>query len=262
MVKIFGDDYHKRYELLSKSIDITEKKIRSFPDGRIKIKKRKSGVYYYLSTGENNDRLLSESDRELIGALIQKSYLKKTLISMKKELKSIIMLQKVCPETKAEEIYDQLSAERRTFVKPIILGEEAYIQKWLETPYDHKPFKKNAPGFLTLKGERVRSKSEIIIADRLYANGIPYKYECPILVGGEIFHPDFTILRMSDRKILYHEHCGRMDEPGYTEDMVDRVNKYNEEGIIQGDRLFLSFETSDKPLDARVIDNLINKHFR
>ena len=82
------------------------------------------------------------------------------------------------------------------------------------------------------------------------------------MIGDKIIHPDFTILRISDRKILYHEHCGRMDDPDYAEEMVKRINEYNREGIILGDRLFLSFETSDTPLDSRVIDNLINKHFR
>ena len=33
---------------------------------------------------------------------------------------------------------------------------------------------------LIQKNERVRSKSEKIIADMLYHKNIPYKYECPI----------------------------------------------------------------------------------
>lgn len=90
----------------------------------------------------------------------------------------------------------------------------------------------------------------------------PYKYECLILVRDEIIHPDFTILRLSDLKILYHEHLGKLDDPQYTERNNIRINSYNEEGIILGDRLFLSFETSKTPLDVRVIDNLINTHFR
>ena len=53
-----------------------------------------------------------------------------------------------------------------------------------------------------------------------------------------------------------------MDDDTYLEDLVQRVNYYNEEGIIQGDRLFFSFETAKTPLDVRTIDNLINRHFR
>ena len=67
---------------------------------------------------------------------------------------------------------------------------------------------------------------------------------------------------MSDRKIVYHEHCDKMDDPEYTEDLIGRINDYNREKIFLGDRLFLSFESSKNPLDLEYIDNLINTHFR
>ena len=116
--------------------------------------------------------------------------------------------------------------------------------------------------FYTLKGEHVRSKSEVIIADRLYSKGIPYKYECPLYIGNKVIYPDFTILRLSDRKILYHEHCGMMDNPDYSKDVVGRVNLYSTAGVCLGDRLFLTFETSESPLDIKLLDELIEKHFR
>ena len=113
-----------------------------------------------------------------------------------------------------------------------------------------------------MNGERVRSKSEMIIADRLFVNGIPYKYECPLMVGdNEIIHPDFTILRIRDRKIIYYEHCGKMDDPGYAEEMVERSVKYSLAGIVQGDSLFYTYESSTKPLDVRVLDNMIKRSF-
>ena len=127
------------------------------------------------------------------------------------------------------------------------------------SPYVKKPI---VNGFRTLKGDIVRSKSELIIADRLWLNGIPYKYECPIMINGQIIHPDFTILRRSDNKILYLEHCGMVDKPEYAESMVNRINDYNKEGITLGDRLFLSMETSATPLDVTAIDNLINTCFK
>ena len=67
---------------------------------------------------------------------------------------------------------------------------------------------------------------------------------------------------MSDKKILYHEHCGMVDNPEYAENMVKRINSYNKEGIYLGDRLFVSMETSKTPLDIELIDYLIRTHFR
>lgn len=262
MANIRSEDMSKRINLIKLTLDALDKKIESFPDGRIKIKKCKSGVYYYLSIKGKKDRLLAEKDNDLIRDLIQKSYLRQMQISLKNELKALNRMQLIYPDTIAEDLYDQLSDERKAYAKPIMVGDENYARKWMGKPYNRKSFKKDMPVYLTLKGERVRSKSEVIIADRLYANGIPYKYEYPLKVGKKIIHPDFSIFRLSDCNVVYHEHCGKMDDDTYLEDLVQRVNDYNEEGIIQGDRLFFSFETAKTPLDVRTIDNLINRHFR
>ena len=46
----------------------------------------------------------------------------------------------------------------------------------------------------TERGDLVRSKSELVIADKLFARGIDYGYEQPLeLEGGRIRYPDFTI---------------------------------------------------------------------
>ena len=233
-----------------------------FPYGRIKIKKCKSGIYYYLSTKENADKLLSKDDGLLIGKLLQKNYFQKALQLLNIELDALKKIQTIYPKTVIEDLYDQLSDERKKHTKPIVLGDERIVQKWLETPYRHKPFKPGAPEFYSLRGDRVRSKSEVIIADRCYAKGVPYKYECPIKVGNKIIHPDFSALKMSELKVVYLEHCGMMDDPKYVDDLVKRINDYSEAGIILGDRLFLTFETSDTPLDVRTVDRLIDSHFR
>ena len=132
----------------------------------------------------------------------------------------------------------------------------------MAAPYKRKAFKNETTEFYTLKGERVRSKSEVIIADRLMSKGIPYRYECPLKVGNKIIHPDFSILRMSDRKILYHEHCGMLSDTKYTEDMLSRAKDYNKAGIILGDRLFYTFESETTPLDVTMLDNIIEQHYR
>ena len=67
---------------------------------------------------------------------------------------------------------------------------------------------------------------------------------------------------MSDRKILYHEHCGKMSDAEYKEDMVERANNYSKAGIVLGDRLFYTFESDKVPLDIRTLDRIIDTHYR
>lgn len=50
------------------------------------------------------------------------------------------------------------------------------LQRWYEVPYQGKEFQTSAPGILTEKGERVRSKSEKILADYFTRKNI-YKNE-------------------------------------------------------------------------------------
>lgn len=257
------EEANKRSELIAEAIAEIEKRLKDFPDGSINIKKHKGHWCFYTYDNESGEKYLCHSDERLIEELVQKGYLKKVLQAFKKEQSVLNRTVRAYPAIVGEEVFEQLSEARKKFAKPIVTGDGEYVRKWLEKPYKPKPIANDVPVYLTMKGERVRSKSEMIIADRLYLNGIPYKYECPLMVGnGEIIHPDFSILKMSTRKVVYHEHCGRMDDPGYVDDMVSRVNKYNQAGITQGDSLFFSFETSSTPLDVRVIDELINKYFR
>jgi hypothetical protein len=250
-----------RYNSLMKLIRSLEKLKKSFPEGRLKVQNKKSGTYITLHS-KDVIKTLGENDTELIELLVQKSYVSQAIRAAKTE--TVILKQYInkYPAFSVEQVYDHLSEGRKKYATPLVLNNEEYVKQWLDEPFIPKSINKDAPKFITLKGEHVRSKSEVIIADRLYAKGISYKYECPVMIGNEVFHPDFTILRLSDMKILYHEHCGKMGDSVYVEDFVDRVNKYGRVGVFTGDRLFFTFESSDQPLDISWLDEFIEKNYR
>ena len=261
MTKTFIEIMTDRCAFLEKTANSLENRKSSFPDGVLNIKTTKNGTYYYCHIGDNK-KYLGRKDEDLIRQLVQKELITKAIKVSKKESSIILKVLHEYPDEVIEDLYDNLPGSRKKYATPFFLDTVQYAQQWLSIPYTPKSFKKDAPVFYTLKGERVRSKSEVIIADRLYAKGIPYKYECPLQVGDEIIHPDFTILRLSDRKIVYHEHCGKMDDPDYTEDLVSRVKKYGRAGIYPGNGLSFSFESSKQPLDISWLDDFIEKNFR
>ncbi len=266
MSKSFREEIDARYELISRTAKTLEEKVEKLPDGRLKIKRHGNSVYYYFTGEDTKERLLKKEDKKLLEDLLQKSYLEKVVKASKTEIESLNRIKKLYPDLVAEDVYMQLPEERKAFVKPIVPTDEQFIQRWQSKAFTPKPVSADLPVYLTMKGERVRSKSEVIIADRLNAGGIPYMYECPVTFkrNDEMMtvYPDFTILRISDRKTAYLEHCGRMDDPGYAEDMINRINDYSYAGIIQGDNLFLTFETSAAPIDMSVLEKMINKNFR
>ena len=255
------DVMRARYRTLIKAVNSLEKTRISLPDGSLYIRNC-NGYLAYYSHCDNEEKYLGKKDTALIRQLVQKDHINKAIKAAKHEAEVLKKDIIGYPKDTMEKVYETLPEERRKYASPLMLSDEEYAKAWLATPYEPKPFSKDAPEYYTMKGERVRSKIEVIIADRLYIKGIPYKYECPVVIDGVVFHPDFTILRLSDRKVLYHEHFGKMGDAGYVEDMIDRVNKYARAQIFLGDRLFCTFESETQPIDLSWLDDFIEKNYR
>ena len=138
-----------------------------------------------------------------------------------------------------------------------------YAAWWAGQPYERKTLNKDVPFIRTERGEEVRSKSEMIIADLLYQLHIPYKYECPVrLQGLGVVHPDFTILNMRTRKEILWEHCGRMDDPDYLYKAYERQAAYTKNGYFQGKNIIYTFETDKMPLNSRMVRSYIEEYFQ
>ena len=80
--------------------------------------------------------------------------------------------------------------------------------------------------YTTADGNRVRSKSEVIICNLLASAGITYKYEEPLLYGdGKRISPDFTIY-LPDGTIRYWEHLGMLGNEEYDARWTDKLQIY------------------------------------
>ena len=85
----------------------------------------------------------------------------------------------------------------------------------------------------TERGELVRSKSELVIADKLHARGIDYQYEQPLpLSGRRVRYPDFTIADHARGITIYWEHLGMLDDPGYRRRWERKRKEYIAAGIL------------------------------
>lgn len=84
----------------------------------------------------------------------------------------------------------------------------------------------------TARGEMVRSKSEVIIADRLSDLKVEYMYERPLTIGCVTKYPDFTIEDMESGRTFYWEHCGMLHIPSYRKRWEEKLNWYKNNGIL------------------------------
>lgn len=117
--------------------------------------------------------------------------------------------------------------------------------------------------YYTVKGERVRSKSEKIIADTLSKKEIPYHYEFPTELKYKnrtiLIYPDFTILNRRTGKKYILEHLGMMDKTIYFENTLRKLDVYQKNGILLGEGLILTYETSESPLDTSVLKEYVER---
>ena len=152
---------------------------------------------------------------------------------------------------------NQMIDGKRLLVKPPYVSDKEYIAKWQNQEYVGLSFRDDAPEFYTRKGLRVRSKSEVIIADMLDEASIPFLYEKPLKLQSGDVHPDFTLLDLVTRSEKYWEHFGLMDDMDYRNNAFSKIRNYEASGYYQHDSLIWTFETGKYPLNTRVIRKMI-----
>lgn len=284
----------ERIEQLETLLTIKEKALKKAPEGSLRVSRSHGAVQYYHKTNNDgkNGRYLDSAHRDLAQKLAQKNYNLKLLPAIKKELALLqAALTKIREATKGGEIplitLELVNPECRVLVTTATLTDQQYAAAWLSQTYNRKPFQPDSPELYTARGERVRSKSEVIIADTLNRLGVPYHYEFPLTlkIGGRALvsrdlsnssratksreltksstttltvHPDFLCLNLRTRQEFIWEHFGLMDDPDYAAKAVQKLQTYNQNDIHPGQSLIISTETTDFPLNTKHIENLIN----
>lgn len=229
--------------------------------GKLRIQRKGNSVQYYHSDSNQKQTYIPKKNMKLIRNLAQRDYDNKLIEKIELHQKLLEKFMAEYPQTGLEEVYEGINEYRKNLIDPIIETDEQYVKIWLNTPYIRKIVGEEVPEIFSENGERVRSKSEKMIADKLRSYGIPYKYEMPLRLGRNcVIYPDFTILNVKKRKQYYYEHFGMMDNPEYAESAIRRIELYESNGIFPGDQLLCSWETKAHPLDMKLVDAMIKKY--
>ena len=230
--------------------------------GRLRVCAGGGRVQYYIrnDAADRNGKYVTKENRYLAANIAQRDYCLDMIRSAEKEINAIERFFSSYPGIQVEEIYGSMHPGRQALIIPAIESAESITAKWKNQQYRRKGFFEKDPVLYTNRGERVRSKSEVIIANTLNEDGYVYLYEKPIcLEGVGTVYPDFTILDPRNGQEIILEHLGMLDDPAYLENAVRKVNAYILNGYIPGKSLVLTYETSKQPLDARVIRKLLSE---
>lgn len=230
--------------------------------GTLSIRKFGQKVYYYQNIFNEKTRkfykkYIPREEIKFVEKLAQKSYEKELINLIDIRIRQMKSLLNEFDEFEIENVYLNLSEERKKLVKPIEPTREQLIKKWKES-YKKVEFLPTGDKFITKNGENARSKTEMIIANKLYDNHIEYAYEKPVMIYNKIVYPDFIIFLPSENKEIYWEHFGMMDEPSYLSKALNKINLYYQSEIVR-DNFIMTFETKDNQINFNSIDNIIKK---
>lgn len=257
------NDLQRQKTDLERIIKESERRMKTAPEGSVYTMKHGKKYQFYVreKPSDRKGTYLHPSEHKKAVALIQKKYDRQVIAEAQKQLKVINRFLDGYEPDILKEVYRSQSEIRRANIIPAEIPDEEYAAAWQAVEYEHKSFAEDMPEHFTNRGERVRSKSEVLIANMLDQAGIPYRYECPVVLSGITFFPDFTALRTSDRQIYYWEHLGMMDDPEYCCDNLQKIRIYERNGIIPGVNLICTMETIQMPLNVTVINRMIEAYF-
>ncbi len=252
-----------------KILNLVQSKYNKKLDGRLVVKDVKYGPQYYHRIFDRESKsykmkYLKKSNTSLIYALAQNAYLQSVRLLVNRRLKQIKRILRFMDEFdpfEVDNLYKNLKVSRRAIFKPVVPTREQIIARWMAEEHVTKPFDDGDLVLYTKKGERVRSKSEKILADMLFDFGLNYKYEKPFrLANGRIVFPDFTILHPVTLEEVYWEHFGMMDKPVYANAAIRKIDDLIASGLDASRNLIYTFESSEKILNLHTAKILIKKY--
>ena len=258
----FKEQVCHRKEELEKIIGTLSERIKKYPEGTLRIVDKKSYFQYYWrkEATDTNGIYITKDHMAIITALAQKDYDQRVLAKAKEEYKFLSKYWEHVSGNTLEDIYADLHLGRKKIVTPIVPEQDQIVADWLAERYEPMPFTENTE-FYTNNEVRVRSKSELIIANLLEQYGVPYKYEKPLYLRGlGQVRPDFTCLNVRRRKEYPWEHFGMMDNMGYAVKNIEKLNLYQQNGLFPGKDMVATFETSQNPLSSKIIKGVIEEY--
>ncbi|MBQ2312399.1 MAG: hypothetical protein II185_07620 [Firmicutes bacterium] len=256
------DQVNAYYIKTQERIDFLGKEMQDAPCGSLRIRTRSGNKAYYVRSyeqGKLSERYIPPTDKNTITALARKRYARYVLPYLKQNLRAAHQFIKMYSGQEEDLLAVKTPADILGASGGIYVTAEELRHKWLSQSWTESPDFEGRPQFRTLRGDYVRSKSEAFIADALYRHDQPYLYEKPLFPAALRFplFPDFTILNVFSGKELYWEHFGIMDDPVYAEKACRKISYYLKSGIIPGDSLICTFETTHTPLGSAEIETLL-----
>ena len=259
----------ERIAELSAVEGMLSKRLSRAPAGVLNVSPHRGGFQYFRVTAKTGRKgeYIPERKMSLASAIAQRDYDAKMLAEIQRQRGVLEKCVAKYDVSVAENLYAQLHPARRSLVAPLVYPDDDFVARWSAVNYSGRGFDAGGPMLMTAHGERVRSKSEIIIADALFRRGIPYRYEYPhelLLAGARnrkriVVYPDFTCLNVRTHREIVWEHFGMIDVPEYCQNMASKMEMYLQNGFCMGKNFVMTTETHDRPLNSMMVEKILEQ---
>ncbi len=192
--------------------------------------------------------------------------------------KVFVVIPKNCRLLSRELLYTALTRSRERLVL-LIEGSDASVLFDLTRPERSETARRNTNLFQgvirvndeempyaehlihkTEKGHMVRSKSELVIANMLFQNGVDYEYE-RVFEGSDEqgrLRPDFSFVTPAGDPIIW-EHLGMMNRDDYRRGWEWKRQWYQRNGLVEGETIFSTQDDERGGLDSDPLKAIVLK---
>lgn len=236
--------------------------LERLPGETLIVSKSNGCIQYYRYSKEHRSRkiFIPQDSIEYAKQLAMREYYKLLLREIDRQLNTDRELS-IHDTIRLHDIYRHMRIEKQLLIKPIFAPDDVFVSEWYDAHAGCANGYEIAAGYDTERGEVVRSKSEKILADKLYSLKIPYVYECRLdFENGAYCYPDFAILNTTTRRTWYWEHFGLTDDEDYRNSMSYKLNLYESNGFFLGDGLIITVEGEHAGLDTKLMAVKIKKY--
>lgn len=209
---------------------------------------------------------------DIVIALARKEYAKRTLERIRYNTRVLRSAKERIKDISPEVIQATMKKVFKTLQEAGYLNELYYLMNddkslsqlmkkyeiWATSSFRQSDFKSEQKLLRTSQGVNVRTKAELIIAERLHHFEVPFRYEQALMFGKVELAPDFTFPEGRDDE-FYWEYCGMMDNQDYVNRFLWKRGIYEANGINEWNGKIIYTYSRNNEMDITEIDHIIKE---
>ncbi len=270
ILELLNDELNYEKKLLSQ----IKREISILPDKTLihSFSGRGKSNFYYRSKPKAKKIFIKSSQTELIKSILDRRILQERARCLEA---NIPLLEKAISCLKDYDCLcavDSLPKTYRMAMELLKSLDNSEKPDSLSNPMQSEnPYNRNELSHTVSNGLLVRSKNEMLIAEMLILFGIEFYYEKALELtkvhvrqDGSVWYekvtvyPDFTIY-LADGTVIYWEHAGLMDNPGYRSRHFEKIGLYYDNDIYEPKNLIITMDGKGKPFDNAAIKRIIKE---